>query len=266
MLDKVKNVIVVLSGKGGVGKSTVSTQLALALRETGYKVGLLDIDLCGPSVPYLLGLEGSDIYQCDEGWVPIYTDETKTLAVMSIGFLLKSRDDPVIWRGPKKTVMIKQFLTDVKWEELDYLIIDTPPGTSDEHITVMECMREVPCTGAVLVTTPQGVALDDVRKEITFCKKTGIKLLGIVENMSGFVCPHCTTCTNIFSSNGGVELANFAQVPHLGTLPIDPRMGVLVGSTSSVLSHLPDSSTAQVMRHIVQQLAAATAQPQEITA
>ncbi|XP_030571266.1 cytosolic Fe-S cluster assembly factor NUBP2 homolog [Drosophila novamexicana] len=261
MLDKVKNVIVVLSGKGGVGKSTVSTQLALALRATGHKVGLLDIDLCGPSVPYLLGLEGSDIYQCEDGWVPIYTDESKTLAVMSIGFLLKNRNDPVIWRGPKKTMMIRQFLTDVKWEDMDYLIIDTPPGTSDEHITVMECMREVPCNGAIIVTTPQGVALDDVRKEITFCKKTGIKLLGIVENMSGFVCPHCTECTNIFSSNGGAELARLAQVPHLGTLPIDPRVGVLSGSTASVLNELPDSSTAQTMRNIVQHLDALTAVP-----
>jgi len=208
MLEKVKNVIVVLSGKGGVGKSTVSTQLSLALRKNGFKVsqtispqkhdsgfikniffiaqvGLLDIDLCGPSVPYLLGLEGRDIFQCSEGWVPIYTDESQTLAVMSIGFLLKNREDPVIWRGPKKTMMIRQFLTDVRWDELDYLIIDTPPGTSDEHITVMECLKEVGCHGAIIVTTPQEVALDDVRKEITFCKKTGIKIMGIVENMSG---------------------------------------------------------------------------------
>ncbi|KAH8379821.1 hypothetical protein KR009_007430 [Drosophila setifemur] len=254
MLEKVKNVIVVLSGKGGVGKSTVSTQLALALRHAGNKVGLLDIDLCGPSVPYLLGLEGSDIFQCDEGWVPIYTDESKTLAVMSIGFLLKSRTDPVIWRGPKKTMMIRQFLTDVKWDELDYLIIDTPPGTSDEHITVMECLKEVGCNGAIIVTTPQGVALDDVRKEITFCKKTGIRMLGLIENMSGFVCPHCTNCTNIFSSNGGVELANYAQIPHLGTLPIDPRVGVLAGTTASVLDELPESSTAEVMRGLVEHL------------
>ncbi|EDW44244.1 cytosolic Fe-S cluster assembly factor NUBP2 homolog [Drosophila sechellia] len=254
MLDKVKNVIVVLSGKGGVGKSTVSTQLSLALRKNGFKVGLLDIDLCGPSVPYLLGLEGRDIFQCDEGWVPVYTDESQTLAVMSIGFLLKNREDPVIWRGPKKTMMIRQFLTDVRWDELDYLIIDTPPGTSDEHITVMECLKEVGCHGAIIVTTPQEVALDDVRKEITFCKKTGINILGIVENMSGFVCPHCTSCTNIFSSNGGVSLATYAQVPHLGTLPIDPRVGVLAGTTTSVLDELPDSTTAEVLTHLVEKL------------
>ncbi|XP_037719758.1 cytosolic Fe-S cluster assembly factor NUBP2 homolog [Drosophila subpulchrella] len=254
MLEKVKNVIVVLSGKGGVGKSTVSTQLSLALRKNGFKVGLLDIDLCGPSVPYLLGLEGRDIFQCSEGWVPIYTDESQTLAVMSIGFLLKNREDPVIWRGPKKTMMIRQFLTDVRWDELDYLIIDTPPGTSDEHITVMECLKEVGCHGAIIVTTPQEVALDDVRKEITFCKKTGIRIMGIVENMSGFVCPHCTSCTNIFSSNGGAALAAHTEVPHLGTLPIDPRVGVLAGSTVSVLDELPDSTTAAVFTNLVEKL------------
>lgn len=257
MLDKVKHVILVLSGKGGVGKSTVSTQFALALREAGHKVGLLDIDLCGPSVPYLLGLEGRDIYQCDEGWVPIYTDESKTLAVMSIGFLLKNRNDPVIWRGPKKTMMIKQFLNDVKWDDLDYLIIDTPPGTSDEHITVMECMREVRCDGAIIVTTPQQVALDDVRKEITFCKKTGIRLMGIIENMSGFVCPHCANCTNIFSSNGGVELAKFSGVPHLGTVPIDPRVALLNGTTHSVLTQLPNSNTALTFKSLVEKVTAA---------
>ncbi|KAH8293970.1 hypothetical protein KR054_007061 [Drosophila jambulina] len=254
LLEQVNNIIAVLSGKGGVGKSTVSTQLALALRNMGYKVGLLDIDLCGPSVPYLLGLEGREIYMCDEGWVPIYTDESKTLAVMSIGFLLKNREDPVIWRGPKKTMMIKQFLTDVKWEAMDYLIIDTPPGTSDEHITVMECLREMQCNGAVIVTTPQEVALDDVRKEITFCKKTGIRIMGIIENMSGFVCPSCSCCTNIFSSNGGCELAKYAEVPHLGTLPIDPRVGVLAGTTASVLDELPDSPIAKVMREVVERL------------
>ncbi|XP_059613047.1 cytosolic Fe-S cluster assembly factor NUBP2 homolog [Phlebotomus argentipes] len=251
MLDKVKHIILVLSGKGGVGKSTVSTQLALALKETGFKVGLLDIDLCGPSVPYILGLEGKDVHQCDEGWVPVYTDSEQSLAVMSIGFLLKNRDDPVVWRGPKKTAMIRQFLTDVHWDQLDFLVIDTPPGTSDEHITVMECMKEVKCDGAVLVTTPQEVAIDDVRKEVTFCRKTGIKILGIVENMSGFVCPHCSDCTNIFSTGGGAALAEMVSVPFLGTLPIDPKVGELAGTGKSCLRELPESSTSATLRQIV---------------
>lgn len=216
-----------------------------------FQVGLLDIDLCGPSIPYILGIENQDVHKCDEGWVPVYTDAEKSLAVMSIAFLLKSRDDPVVWRGPKKTAMIRQFLTDVYWNELDYLIIDTPPGTSDEHITVMECMRDVKCDGAVIVTTPQEMAIDDVRKEITFCKKTGIQIIGIVENMSGFVCPHCADCTNIFSAGGGQELGKLAEVPFLGTLPIDPRVGDLAGTGKSCLKELPDSPTAKVFQSIV---------------
>ncbi|CAD7081791.1 unnamed protein product [Hermetia illucens] len=254
MLNNVKHVVLVLSGKGGVGKSTISTQLALALKEVGYQVGLLDIDLCGPSVPYLLGIEGSEVYQCEGGWVPVYTDSTKRLAVMSIGFLLKNRNDAVIWRGPKKTAMIRQFLNDVAWEELDYLIIDTPPGTSDEHITVMECMREVKCDGAVIVTTSQKVALEDVRKEITFCKKTNINIIGLVENMSGFVCPHCDDCTNIFSSEGGASLASVAGIPLLGTLPIDPKVGELAGKCTSVFSALPESRTAKIFHEIIDRI------------
>lgn len=207
--------------------------------------------MCGPSVAYLMGLEDKDVHQCDEGWVPVYTDNSKNLAVMSIGFLLKSKTDAIIWRGPKKTAMIKQFLNDVHWDELDYLIIDTPPGTSDEHITVMECMREVKCDGAVIVTTPQEVALEDVRKEITFCKKTGIKILGILENMSGFVCPNCQECTNIFSSGGGKSLAEVVGVPLLGTLPIDPRVGSLAGTGKSCLTELPDCTTSQVLKSVV---------------
>lgn len=201
-----------------------------------------------------MGLESHDVHQCDDGWVPVYTDSEKNLAVMSIGFLLKSRDDPVVWRGPKKTAMIRQFLKDVYWNELDYLIIDTPPGTSDEHITVMECMKDVKCDGAIVVTTPQEIAIDDVRKEITFCKKTGIKIIGIVENMSGFVCPHCSDCTNIFSTGGGKELSRMAGVPFLGTLPIDPKVGDLAGTGKSCLTELPDSTTAKVFQDIVNTL------------
>lgn len=214
----------------------------------------MDIDLCGPSVPFLLGLEDNDVHQCDEGWVPVYTDKEKRLAVMSIGFLLKNRSDPVIWRGPKKTAMIKQFLNDVYWDELDYLIIDTPPGTSDEHITVMECMRDVKCDGSIIVTTPQEMALEDVRKEITFCKKTGIKIIGIVENMSGYVCPNCSECTNIFSSGGGEALAELTKVPLLGRIPIDPRVGALGGTGKSCLTELPDCTTSKVLNDIVQAL------------
>ncbi|EFA08218.1 cytosolic Fe-S cluster assembly factor Nubp2 homolog [Tribolium castaneum] len=252
MLEGVKHVILVLSGKGGVGKSTVSTQLALTLKEKGFKVGLLDIDLCGPSVPYLLQLEGKDVHQTDGGWVPVYADNDQKLAVMSIGFLLNSRDSAVVWRGPKKTAMVKQFLTDVCWGDLDYLLIDTPPGTSDEHISVMEALKAVKCDGAIIVTTPQQVSIEDVRKEITFCKKTEIPVLGIIENMSGFVCPSCTECTNIFSKGGGEALAQLAQVPFLGVLPIDPRVGALLGK--ACVTELPDSPSAKTFNTIVQKI------------
>ncbi|XP_060840637.1 cytosolic Fe-S cluster assembly factor Nubp2 homolog [Rhopalosiphum padi] len=224
MASNVKHIILVMSGKGGVGKSTVSTQLALGLVTKGYRVGILDVDLCGPSIPYLLKLENQEVHQCEAGWVPVYTDESKSLGVLSIGFLTKSRNDSVVWRGPKKTAFIKQLLSDVFWEDVDYLIIDTPPGTSDEHITVMENIKETPCDGAILVTTPQQIALDDVRKELSFCRKTNIPILGIVENMSGYVCPNCAECTNLFSSNGGKSLAEHFQVPFLGTVPIDPKV------------------------------------------
>lgn len=254
MLDSVKHVFLVLSGKGGVGKSTISTQLALALKESGFRVGILDVDLCGPSVPYLLNLEGRDVHQSPDGWVPVYTDADQKLAVMSIGFLLKSQDESVVWRGPKKTGMIKQFLTDVVWQDIDYLIIDTPPGTSDEHITVMENLRNVKCDGAIIVTTPQAVALDDVLREVTFCKKTSIPIVGIVENMSGFVCPSCTECTDIFSAGGGVTLSEMVNVPFLVKVPIDPQVGKLANKGQSVVTALPGSQVAQAFDKLVEQV------------
>lgn len=167
-LQGVKNVVIVLSGKGGVGKSTVATQLALSLaQDTECDVGLLDIDICGPSAPRMLGLEGSDVHRSNTGWSPVYLEDN--LAVMSIGFMLPNKDDAVIWRGPRKDGLIRQFLTDVMWEELDYLIIDTPPGTSDEHISTINYLSKTNLLGAIVVTTPQEVALLDVRKEMNFC-------------------------------------------------------------------------------------------------
>ncbi|CAG0881907.1 unnamed protein product [Darwinula stevensoni] len=250
MLEGVKHVIVILSGKGGVGKSTISCQLALCLKAQGFKVGILDVDLCGPSIPYLLGLEGQSIHQCSQGWVPVYPNEDQNLAVMSIGFLLQSRDDPVVWRGPKKNAMIKQFLADVFWGDLDYLLIDTPPGTSDEHITVMENIRQVHCDGAILVTTPQAVAVGDVRREATFCKKAGIPILGVIENMSGFTCPHCKECTNIFSMDGGKQLAKIAQVPFLGSVPINPEISGKEGGSIGFVDAFQSSSLFPIIHSI----------------
>ncbi|KAI7849249.1 cytosolic Fe-S cluster assembly factor CFD1 [Circinella umbellata] len=227
-LSGVKHIVLVLSGKGGVGKSSVTTQLALSLVEKGHKVGIMDVDLTGPSIPRMLGLDGHQVHQSSKGWVPVYADDKQSLACMSIGFLLSNKNDSVVWRGPKKTAMIKQFLQDVCWGELDYLLIDTPPGTSDEHIATIENLKEYSPDGAVVVTTPQGVAISDVRKELSFCKKVKLPVLGVVENMSGFVCPHCTECTNIFASGGGEAMANEYGIEFLGRVPIDPEFTTMV--------------------------------------
>ncbi|KAJ5620872.1 hypothetical protein N7510_004856 [Penicillium lagena] len=233
-LDGVKNVVLVLSGKGGVGKSSVTLQLALALSLQGKSVGILDIDLTGPSIPRLVGLEDAKITQAPGGWLPVDVHPSSTstdtsqsqsqaqsprgsLRCMSLGFLLRDRGDAVIWRGPKKTAMIRQFLSDVYWGPTDYLLIDTPPGTSDEHIALAEQLltlstadaatasqNHIPrLAGAVLVTTPQAVATSDVRKEANFCVKTSIPVLGVIENMSGYACPCCGEVSNLFSSGGG---------------------------------------------------------------
>ncbi|XP_033098601.1 cytosolic Fe-S cluster assembly factor NUBP2 homolog [Anneissia japonica] len=250
-LENIEHVILVLSGKGGVGKSTVTTQLALTLCKAGKKVGILDVDLCGPSIPRMLNVQDKDVHQCSAGWVPVYADAEQQLSVMSIGFLLGDKDEAVVWRGPKKNAMIKQFLTDVYWGKLDYLIIDTPPGTSDEHITVIENLQELKPEGAVLVTTPQGVAIGDVRREITFCRKTKIPILGIVENMSGFVCPHCAECSNVFSKGGGEALAKQCSVPFLGCIPLDPQLSQSLEEGSSFVDLFPESNTLQALRNIV---------------
>ncbi|XP_017489189.1 PREDICTED: cytosolic Fe-S cluster assembly factor NUBP2-like [Rhagoletis zephyria] len=227
-IEHVKHVILILSGKGGVGKSTVSCELAVSLQELGHKVGLLDIDICGPSVPRMFGLTTEGVEQGQDGWIPVKYQRPgrPDLAVMSIGFLLRSPDTAVIWRGPKKHAMIRQFLGDVNWGQLDYLLVDTPPGTSDEHISVVEGLQEHRNPdGAILVTTPQAIAIGDVRREITFCRKGNIDIVGLVENMSGYVCEHCSECTNIFSSGGGEKLARHANIDLLTSIPIEPRLG-----------------------------------------
>ncbi|KAM8962181.1 cytosolic Fe-S cluster assembly factor NUBP2 [Pelodytes ibericus] len=253
-LANVRHIILVLSGKGGVGKSTVSTQLALALRLAGKKVGILDVDLCGPSIPRMLNAQDKDVHQCDSGWVPVYVDQEKTISLMSIGFLLERPDDAVVWRGPKKNALIKQFIGDVAWGEVDFLIIDTPPGTSDEHISTVDALRPFKPMGAVLVTTPQAVSVGDVRRELTFCKKTGLPVIGIVENMSGFVCPHCTECTNIFSKGGGEELARHAGVPFLGCIPLDPLLSQSLEQGKNFLQEFPKSAAYPAITSIARQI------------
>ncbi|KAG7193414.1 cytosolic Fe-S cluster assembly factor cfd1 [Scheffersomyces spartinae] len=242
-LRNVKHVVLILSGKGGVGKSSVTTQTALSLINKGFNVGVLDIDLTGPSLPRMFGAENKQVHQSTRGWVPVNIvipdvkhPERGSLSLMSLGFLVGDRGNSVVWRGPKKTAMIKQFLKDVYWSgpngaPIDYLLIDTPPGTSDEHIAIAEELRFAqPIDGAIIVTTPQQVATADVRKEINFCKKVNFKVLGIVENMSGFICPHCAECTNIFLSGGGLALSQSLDLKFLGNIPIDPKFVEMVES------------------------------------
>lgn len=239
-LQDIKHIVLVLSGKGGVGKSSVTTQLALSLSLQGHSVGVLDVDLTGPSIPRFFGIETSKVTQAPGGWLPVPIHEGQSseeqanghiqklgkLSCMSLGFLLANRGDAVVWRGPKKTAMVRQFLSDVQWGALDYLLIDTPPGTSDEHISLVETLLKSATpeqlAGAVVVTTPQAISVSDVKKEINFCKKTNVHVLGVVENMAGFVCPNCSECTNIFSKGGGQVMAQEFEVPFLGSIPIDP--------------------------------------------
>lgn len=221
----VRHKILILSGKGGVGKSTVAAQLSICLSAShGLDVGLLDVDICGPSAPHMLGVAGEEVRMTNSGWSPVYVEEN--LGVMSIGFMLADKNDAVIWRGVRKTGLIKQFLRDVDWGELDYLIVDAPPGTSDEHISLVQMLKESDIDGAIIVTTPQEVSLLDVRKEINFCRKSGNRVIGVVENMAGFVCQHCQGCTDMFypSSGGAKKMCEEMDVPYLGRIPLDPKI------------------------------------------
>jgi len=251
--NEFKNVILVLSGKGGVGKSTVASQLALLLMDAGFKVGLLDVDLCGPSIPRLLGLEGKALHKASTGLVPVYPNAAQNLGVVSIGFLLPNRNDAVIWRGPKKSAIIKQFVDDVCWGYLDYLIVDTPPGTSDEHLSVVEKLLPLHPT-ALIVTTPQAVSLTDVEKEISFCRRVSLPIIGLIENMSGFVCPHCSECTKIFGSGGGKALAETENIPFLGQLPIDPKLMLNLDGDKSFIEKQQETTTLQPLKDFVDRL------------
>lgn len=243
----------VMSGKGGVGKSTVAAFIAREFarrkeeilkwrmereeeieeqeeeeEEDDKMVVLLDIDLTGPSIPRILGVATQRMHTMQRnGWTPIMVNDT--LACISIGFLLESYKDAVVWKGDKKNGIIKQFLRDTDWSDTDTIIIDTPPGTSDEHLTTVQLMKQAGITGAVLVTTPHQLALDDVRKEINFCQKTSIKILGVIENMSGFECPNCHAVADIFPApaeeNNARAMCQEFGVPYLGKLPIDPMVG-----------------------------------------
>jgi len=240
-VKQIKHQILVLSGKGGVGKSTVAANLAVSLALAGKKVGLLDIDIHGPSIPKILNLEEKAIQAIGDTILPV--EVTKNLKVMSIGFLLRGSDDAVIWRGPLKYQMIKQFLKDVDWGSLDFLVVDSPPGTGDEPLSIVQLLENP--DGAVIVTTPQEIALSDVRKCITFCRNLKLPVIGVLENMSGFVCPKCGQRTDIFKTGGGEIMANEMHVPFLGRIPIEPQIVQSCDSGKPFLYHYNQSQTAK---------------------
>jgi ATP-binding protein involved in chromosome partitioning len=246
-LMRIRHRIVVLSGKGGVGKSTVAVNLAVALAAQGFAVGLLDVDIHGPSVPIMLGLEDARPASHDGALVPV--EFVANLKVMSIGFLLSSREDPVIWRGPLKYSIIKQFLGDVEWGDLDYLIVDAPPGTGDEPLSVIQLLGDL--DGAVLVTTPQEVALSDVRKCVRFCAALQCRVLGLIENMSGLVCPHCGETISVFRQGGGEALAREAGVPFLGAVPLDPELVQAGDLGKPYMAAFATSPTAEAFRRAI---------------
>jgi len=258
-LAGVRRKVLVLSGKGGVGKSSVTALLGQTLVATGAQVGLMDADICGPSLPILLGVGQEQVHQSADGWSPVFVDEG--LSVMSAAFLVGSPDAAVIWRGPKKNGLIKNFVRDVDWGELDWLLVDTPPGTSDEHLSVVQFLRDAAgLDGAVLVTTPQQVALQDVRREAAFCRKVGVRILGLVENMAGFECGACGGRSQIFTSGAGVDgaadLAAELDIPLLGRLPLVPALARAADEGRNPLldDQLKDSAVIGAVRDLLKRM------------
>ncbi len=245
-MGRIRHKIVVMSGKGGVGKSTVAVNLAYALASTGRKVGLLDVDIHGPSVPKMLGLDGMTLTSENERIIPV---SVGSLKVVSLGFLLRNPDDAVIWRGPMKIGVIRQFLSDVDWGDLDELVVDTPPGTGDEPLSV--CQQIPNPSGAIIVTTPQEVSAADVRKSINFCRQIEFPILGVVENMSGFVCPKCGELTEIFAGNAGKKISERFNVPFLAKIPIDPSVS-LGGDAGHPFIHNEESPTAKAFQSVIE--------------
>ncbi len=251
-LSHVAHKLIVMSGKGGVGKSMVSVNLAAELARQGFTVGLLDIDIHGPSVPVMLGMEGRQP-DADPGGRIIPVAYNDLLKVVSVGFLLKNSDDALIWRGPLKYSVIKQFLKDTVWGRLDFLVIDSPPGTGDEPLSVCQLIEKP--EGAVIVTTPQDVALADVRKSITFCRKLAMPVIGVIENMSGFVCPHCGEKAAIFKQGGGERMAEEMGIPFLGSIPIEPDIALTADRGTPFVGSAGNASEAeQAFREIVSRI------------
>jgi ATP-binding protein involved in chromosome partitioning len=248
-MGKIKHKIAVISGKGGVGKSTVTVNLAAAFAVKGFKIGVLDADIHGPSVPRLLGLEGQRVKTGPPGIFPV--EGPLGMKVMSIDFFLPE-EAPTIWRGPLKMRAIRQFLVDIVWGELDFLFIDLPPGTGDEPLSVAQLLPEM--DGVVIVTMPTGLSSSVVKKAITFAERLNMPVIGVVENMSGFICPHCGTKTEIFESGGGEKMAKEMSVAFLGSIPIDPKIGVDSDKGQPFVIANKDSAAAKAFMEIVEKV------------
>ncbi|HON86517.1 MAG TPA: iron-sulfur cluster carrier protein MrpORP [Syntrophorhabdaceae bacterium] len=249
-LDKIRHTFIVLSGKGGVGKSTVAVNLALSLSLRGMRTGILDVDIHGPSVPKLLGLTGMRVGVSGEEIIPL--ELYGHIKVVSMGLLISGNEQAVIWRGPLKASVIRQFVQNVAWGELDALVVDCPPGTGDEPLSIAQLVGKK--ASAIIVTTPQLVATIDVEKCITFCRQLELPIAGIIENMSGFVCPHCGKEVDIFSSGGGQNLAMAYNIPFLGSIPLDPDI-VKSGDAEQPYIYLySQTKTAQRFDEIVDRI------------
>ena len=247
-MANIEHKILVLSNKGGVGKSSIAINLAYSLSEKGFKVGILDADLHGPSVAKMLGFEGKRLQGRPEGIIPMSV--SLNLIAVSMASLIETSDAPLIWRGPLKMMALKQFLGEVEWGTLDYLIIDSPPGTGDEPLSICQLLPEL--EGGIIVTTPQKVALLDSRKCINFLKNLNIPILGIVENMSGLKCPHCGKNIDLFKSGGGKKAAEEFKIPFLGKIPIDLNMVDSTDEGKPYISQYKNSKTAQIFNRVVE--------------
>jgi ATP-binding protein involved in chromosome partitioning len=249
-LVRIKNKLIVMSGKGGVGKTSTSVNLSIALANKGFKVGIMDVDLHGPDVPRMLGLEGMLNLSKNQKLEPMKS--IKNLTAVSIESLTSSKDDAIIWRGPIKFSAIKQFIGDVEWGDLDFLIIDSPPGTGDEPLTIAQT---IPDAKAIIVTTPQEVSLADVRKSISFCKTVKMEIYGLVENMSGFQCPHCGENVDIFGSGGGERTAAAAGIRFLGKVPFDQKVVSCGDTGASIQATYSDSAVSMAIAGIADKVA-----------
>lgn len=251
-MNKIKHKIAIISGKGGVGKSTVAANLAMAFAIHGYnnRVGLLDVDIHGPCIPKLLGVKGQKCQITPIGALPVEGPEG--IKVVSMDFLVQDQETPIIWRGPLKMQVIKQFLSDFMWGELDFLFIDAPPGTGDEPLTVMQNLPEM--DGTIIVTIPSEVSEDVVKKAVIFSKKMEIPIIGIIENMSGYTCAKCGEKVNILGAGGGKRIAEELNVPFLGQIPIDPKISEDADKGISFISANMDSASAKAFKEIVKKV------------